>query len=155
MRRQPRIALERLKLGENKMGRPINARNIGNNIGSIRVSNHFFTGAAESGSLAFIVSIRGTNLLRVSDGTTTENLRLVNANAGALSAGECRITGIADSSTVVNVTKLRNRSVQYNDATNVQVLNNSGNVQIGGGITGGVPDADNFINIDTLQQTVP
>lgn len=141
------------------MGRPTNPRNIGNTVGSIRVSNHFFTGAAESASLAYIVSMKGTNKMRVSDGTTTENLRLVNSNAGALVAGECRISGITDSSTAVNITKIRNRSIQHSGTTNVQVINGgasgTGNVPIGGGITAGVPDADDLINIDTLAQTVP
>lgn len=137
------------------MGRPTNPRNIGNAVGSIRVSNHFFTGAAESSALAFIVAMKGTNKMRVSDGTTTENLRLVDVDAGSLVAGQCRISGITDASTAVNVTKIRNRSVQHSGTTNVQIFGGVGGGKIGGGITGAVPDTDLLINIDTLAQTVP
>lgn len=137
------------------MGRPTNPRNIGNAIGSIRVTNYrFVAGApAESGAPAFIVAMKGTNKIRVNDGTTTENLRLVNVNAGALVAGECRISGVLDNSTIVNITKIRNRSIQHSGTTNIQVEGNVDGGKIGSGLE--PSDATDLkISIDVLSATV-
>ena len=98
------------------MGRPINKRKIGQGDGRLEVSRYFFTGASEVASSttpAWIVSQRSTRKFKVSDGTTTEVLTLVNQSAGDLSAGEFAIDAVLDDSTVVQVTKLHNRKIQY------------------------------------------
>ena len=96
------------------MGRPINKRKIGQGAGKIEVSRYFFTGASEVASIAteaWIVNQRSSRKYTVSDGTTTEVLTLVNQGAGDLSAGEFAIDAILDDSTVVQVTKLHNRTI--------------------------------------------
>lgn len=101
------------------MGRPINKRNLGNAIGSIRVTNYrMAAGVEEAGG--FIVRQRSTNRFEVTsnDLLETEVLELVDVNAGSLAVGTFRISGISDASAVVNVTKLRNRTVQFSDGTN-------------------------------------
>ena len=98
------------------MGRPINKRKIGQGDGKPEPSRYFFTGASEVASSttpAWIVSQRSTRKFKVSDGTTTEVLTLVNQSAGDLSAGEFAIDAVLDDSTVVQVTKLHNRKIQY------------------------------------------
>ena len=96
------------------MGRPINKRKIGQGDGKIEVSRYFFTGASEVASTtteAWIVSQRSSRKYKVSDGTTTEVLTLVNQSAGDLSAGEFAIDAVLDDSAVVQVTKLHNRTI--------------------------------------------
>ena len=102
------------------MGRPINKRKIGQGEGKILCSAYYFTGASEvngGATPAWIVSQRSTNKFNVTDGTTTEVLELVNKSAGALAAGEFIINAILDDSSVVQVTKLRNRTIQYEGGT--------------------------------------
>lgn len=95
------------------MGRPINKRKIGQGSGKIQATRHFFTGASEATTTAWIVNQRSTNKFTVTDGSTTEVLTLVNQSAGDLSAGEFAIDAVLDDSTVVQVTKLYNRTIQY------------------------------------------
>ena len=105
------------------MGRPINPRKIGQGAGKIQATRHFFTGASEATTTAWIVSQRSTNKFLVTDGSTSEVLTLVNEASGNLSAGEFAIDAVLDDSTVVQVTKLYNRKVQYEGGTaNVAVL---------------------------------
>jgi len=102
------------------MGRPINKRKIGQGDGKILCSAYYFTGASEVNggtTPAWIVSQRSTNKFNVTDGTTTEVLQLVNKTAGGLAAGEFIINAILDDSSVVQVTKLRNRTIQYEGGT--------------------------------------
>jgi len=136
------------------MGRPTNPRSLGNAIGSIRVSQHYFTDRGSESSLpCYIIAAKGTNKFRVSDGTYTENLRLVNEDAGSLSAGEMRISGVTDASSVVNITKIRNRSIQHSGTTNVVVESSSG--VLGSGIeSGDHTTTGGAISIDTLEATV-
>lgn len=106
------------------MGRPINKRFIGQGAGKLEVSRYFFTGASEVASTAtpaWIVSQRSSRKFKVSDGTTTETLTLVNQSAGDLSEGEFAIDAVLDDSTVVQVTKLHNRTVSYEQA-NIDLL---------------------------------
>jgi hypothetical protein len=106
------------------MGRPINKRFIGEGAGKVEVSRYFFTGASEVKSTAtpaYIVSQRSSRRYKVSDGTTTETLTLVNQEDGDLSAGEFAIDAILDDSTVVQVTKLHNRTISYEQA-NIDLL---------------------------------
>jgi len=106
------------------MGRPINKRFIGQGAGKIEVSRYFFTGASEVASTAtpaWIVSQRSSRRYKVSDGTTTETLTLVNQSGGDLSAGEFAIDAVLDDSTTVQVTKLHNRTISYEQA-NIDIL---------------------------------
>lgn len=106
------------------MGRPINKRLIGQGDGKILCSAYYFAGASEvngGATPAWIVSQRSTNKFIVSDGSTTETLELVNETAGSLAEGTFIINAMLDDSSVVQVTKLRNRTVQYEGGTaNVQ-----------------------------------
>ena len=95
------------------MGRPINKNKIGQGSGKIQATRHFFEGASEASTTAWIVNQRSTNKFTVTDGSTTEVLTLVNQSAGDLSEGEFAIDAVLDDSTVVQVTKLHNRTIQY------------------------------------------
>jgi len=102
------------------MGRPINKRLIGSGEGKILCSAYYFTSASEVNggtTRAWIVSQRSTNKFIVTDGTTTQTLKLVNKTAGSLAAGEFIINALLDDSSVVQVTKLRNRTIQYEGGT--------------------------------------
>jgi len=106
------------------MGRPINKRFIGQGAGKIEVSRYFFTGESEVASTttpAWIVSQRSSRRYKVSDGTTTETLTLVNQSADDLSAGEFAIDAVLDDSTTVQITKLHNRTVSY-EQENIDIL---------------------------------
>lgn len=100
------------------MGRPINKNKIGNGAGRIKVSRHFFTGGGELTTPAWIVNQKGTSQFTVSDGSSTEVLTLVD-KTGSLVAGEFTVNAVLDDSTVVQVTKLRNRTIQYDGTTNI------------------------------------
>jgi len=124
------------------MGRPINKRKIGQGDGKILCSAYYFTGASEVNGAttpAWIVSQRSTNKFNVTDGTTTEVLQLVNKTAGGLAAGEFIINAILDDSSVVQVTKLRNKTIQYEGGTS-----NVANVKfnIGNGLQAGSTSDD-------------
>lgn len=102
------------------MGRPINKRLIGQGAGKILCSAYrFSTGAEANGATtpAWIVSQRSTNKFIISDGTTTETATLVNVTAGSLQPSTFIVNALKDDSTVVQVTKLRNRTVQYEGGT--------------------------------------
>ena len=109
--RRPRTSTK-----EKTMGRPINKRKIGQGSGRIMCTRYFFTGASEVNGAttpAWIVSQRSTRKFKVTDGSTTEILTLVNQSAGDLIAGQFAIDATLDDSTVVQVTKLHNRTIQY------------------------------------------
>lgn len=114
-----RVDLERQE--ENKMGRPINKRNIGSGAGKIEVTAYYFTGASEvlsSATPAWIVSQRSNNKFKVTDGSTTEVLTLSNLSTGALTEGTFTINAKDNTGTLTQVTKLRNRTVQTEDSGN-------------------------------------
>jgi len=124
------------------MGRPINKRKIGQGDGKILCSAYYFTGASEVNGAttpAWIVSQRSTNKFNVTDGTTTEVLTLVNETAGSLAEGTFIINAMLDDSSTVQVTKLRNRTVQYEGGTT-----NVANVKfnIGNGLQAGSTSDD-------------
>jgi len=98
------------------MGRPINKRKIGQGLGKIEVSTVKFAAGGEVTN-AWIVSQRSSNKFIVSDGTKTETCTLVNKASGALGASEFNINAVLDDSTVVQVTKLYNRKIQYEAGT--------------------------------------
>jgi len=129
------------------MGRPINKRKIGQGDGKILCSAYYFTGASEVNGAttpAWIVSQRSTNKFNVTDGTTTEVLQLVNKTAGGLAEGEFIINAILDDSSVVQVTKLRNKTIQYEGGTS-----NVANVKfnIGNGLQAG-STSDNTAEVE-------
>ena len=98
------------------MGRPINKRKIGQGEGRIEITTVKFAAGGEVTN-AWIVSQRSANKFVVSDGTKTETCTLVNKNTGALGANEFNLYATLDDSTVVQVTKLYNRKVQYEGGT--------------------------------------
>ncbi|SVC53593.1 uncharacterized protein METZ01_LOCUS306447 [marine metagenome] len=116
------------------MGRPVNSKYFGEGNGKLQVTRHFFTGKAEASATAWIISQRSVNKFKVSDGTDTEILLLVNKAAGSLVAGEMSIDARLDDSTVVQVTKIWNNKVQYEG-------NLRGKMIIGGSDAGGEDDA--------------
>ena len=100
------------------MGRPINKRKIGQGTGRIRVTSYkFSTGAEAQSPVGYIVSQRSTYKFKISDGVTTEICTLVNKNIGALAAGEFVIYAVLDDSSIVQATKLRDRTIQYEGGT--------------------------------------
>ena len=113
-----RVDLERQE--ENKMGRPVNKSKIGQGAGKISVTAYRFVGASEvlsSATQAWITKQNGSREFLVSDGSTTEELRLVNKSAGELAEGEM-IINCQDDGTVgtMQVTSIRNRRVQVEGA---------------------------------------
>ena len=106
------------------MGRPINKDKIGFGTGRIKVTRHFFTGGSEATSAAHIHRQAGNNkfVIRLDSNATgvftpathasDELMTLVNKANGALVAGEFKIDATGSDSTVYQVTKLRNRTVQ-------------------------------------------
>jgi hypothetical protein len=94
------------------MGRPINKKHMGNDAGSIKVSSYRRSGQSESQTAGFLVSQRSSTKFNVSCNGTEEVLTLVNKAQGALAEGEFIINAGDDSSTVKQVTKLMNRTVQ-------------------------------------------
>lgn len=124
------------------MGRPVNSKYFGEGNGRLQVTRHFFTGKAEASNKAWIVSQRSVNKFRVSDGTDTEILRLVNKAAGTLVVGEMSIDGVLDDSTVVQVTKIWNNNCQYEGTTRGKMI-------IGGSDAGGEDDGvTNTVTVD-------
>ena len=124
------------------MGRPVNSKFFGEGNGKLHVTRHFFTGKSEASNKAWIVSQRSVNKFRVTDGTDTEILRLVNKAAGTLVAGEMSIDGVLDDSTVVQITKIWNNNCQYEGTTRGKMI-------IGGSDAGGEDDGvSNTVTVD-------
>ena len=94
------------------MGRPINKKHMGNDAGSIKVTSYRRAGESESQSNGYLVSQRSSTKFNVSCNGTEEVLTLVNKTQGALGEGEFIINAGGDDSTVKQVTKLMNRTVQ-------------------------------------------
>ena len=100
------------------MGRPINKKHIGDGAGKIQVTAVKFAAGGEILTEAHIISQRSTNKFKVTDGSKTEVVTLVNKSIGALGAGEFCIN-VADSDGVTKqVTKLMNRKMQLEGASN-------------------------------------
>lgn len=124
------------------MGRPVNKRYFGEGNGKLQVTRHFFTGESEASTKCWILAQRSVNKFKVTDGTNTEILTLVNKAAGTLIAGEMSIDGVTDDSTVVQITKIWNNNVQYEGTT-------KGKMVIGGSDAGGEDDATaNTVTVD-------
>lgn len=88
------------------MGRPVNKKYFGSGSGN-QIKVRFKTGGTEYDG--YVVSQRGTNKFKVSDGTRTIIGRLVNKSAGALSNNELIINVLTDAGVFVQATKLYNR----------------------------------------------
>ena len=100
------------------MGRPINKKHIGDGAGKIQVTAVKFAAGGEILTEAHIISQRSTNKFKVTDGSKTEVVTLVNKSIGGLGAGEFCIN-VADSDGVTKqVTKLMNRKMQLEGASN-------------------------------------
>lgn len=118
-----RVDLER-QLKEKTMGRPINPDKIGKGTGRIAVSRHYFTGGAEATTAAHMVRQAGNGkyVVRldssVAPHTADEVLTLTTAGNSSMEPGTFRIDAVGSDSTVYNVTKLRNRTVQLEGGDN-------------------------------------
>ena len=135
------------------MGRPVNKRKIGYGTGRIAVSRHYFTSGAEATTAAHIYKQKGDSKFWVrldsqnADPTAGETLKLVNkAGTGggqALAPGEFTIDARGSDSTIYQVTKLRNKTVQIEGSGAGAALPNAENVIYNIGI-----DADNREDAD-------
>lgn len=107
--------------------------------GRVRVSTYFIPTQSEaesSATPAWIIGQRSTNKFLVTTeptaasrvtNTNTAVLTLVDNNdSTALNSGEFTINAVLDDSTVVQVTKLRNRTIQINDGTDPSTTTNIG-----------------------------
>ena len=116
--RTHRVDLER-QHKEKTMGRPINPRKIGQGTGRIAATRYRFDGVGAqvlfTTTPAWIVNQRSSNKFTVTDGSTTEVLTLVNKTS--VLEGEFAIDAVLDDSTVVQVTRLYNRKIQYEGGT--------------------------------------
>lgn len=117
------------------MGRPISDRLIGQGAGRIRVSRHFFTGTSELTAIAWIVNQRSNTAFTVSDGVSTEVLTLTDDAGGGLVAGQCAIDVTLNDSTVKQVTKLKNRTVEYDGLSQIWYTTSSTGVDQGDNAT--------------------
>ena len=102
------------------MGRPLNKKYFGDAVDSIKVTDYFRVGGAETAGDedTYIVSQRSTNKFLVADtsGAWSEILTLVDKDAGALAAGEFRIDGTDADGTTFNVARLYNRTLRLGSA---------------------------------------
>ena len=104
------------------MGRPINKKYLGDAADSIKVTNYFRVGGAETAGQddTFIVSQRSNNKFLVSDTSSawSEILTLVDKDAGTLVAGEFRLDGVDADGVAFNVVRLYNRTLRLGLANN-------------------------------------
>jgi hypothetical protein len=95
------------------MGRPVNKRYFGNGTGDqIKVRAKIGENAEGDG---MIVRQRGTKKFVVTVGANTGACTLVNKSTGALAANEMIVNVRTDAGTIVQATKLYNRTVQAED----------------------------------------
>ena len=90
------------------MGRPVNKRYFGHGNSSHEIKVRFKLAGTEYDG--WIVKQRSTHKFKVSDGTHTGICRLVNKNIGSLSNNEMCINLLTDTGTMVQATKLFNRT---------------------------------------------
>jgi len=90
------------------MGRPVNKRYFGDPVGGtqLRIECNTGNGAVDTG---YIISQRGTNKFKVTDGTTVLDCRLVDKATAALAEGEMVISGETGGARVT-IAKLFNRT---------------------------------------------
>jgi len=100
------------------MGRPINKKHIGDGAGKIQVTAVKFAAGNEITTESHIVSQRSTRKFIVTDGTKTETCTLVNKSIGGLGASEFCINVTDSDGVTKQVTKLMNRKMQLEGASN-------------------------------------
>ena len=100
------------------MGRPINKKHIGDGAGKIQVTAVKFAAGGEITTESHIVSQRSTNKFIVTDGSKTETCTLVNKSIGGLGASEFCINVTDSDGVTKQVTKLMNRKMQLEGASN-------------------------------------
>jgi len=119
------------------MGRPVNKRKIGFGRGRIAVSKHFFTGGSEKVGLgpdaAHIYKQKGDSKFWIrldadnvnpEAGETLKLVRKAGTGGGEpLEAGEFTIDATGSDSGTYQVTKLRNKTVQIVDTTDINPAN--------------------------------
>lgn len=94
------------------MARPLKKAFFGTGTGSIQASAFRFTGQAESNVKGSVIAQKGTTKFRVTNGVTTQTLKLVNKPAGTLAEGEFIVlVTLDDGTTVVNALKFTNKRV--------------------------------------------
>jgi len=107
------------------MGRPLNKKYFGDAVDSIKVTDYFRVGGAETAGDedTYIVSQRSTNKFLVADtsGAWSEILTLVDKDTGTLAAGEFRIDGTDADGATYNVARLYNRTLRLGSADNTFV----------------------------------
>jgi hypothetical protein len=98
------------------MGRPINKRYLGDAVDSIKVTQYYRVGGAETAGDedTYIVSQRSGNkfVIADTDGAWTESLTLVDKDADTLAEGEFRLDGTDADGAVFNVVRLYNRTLR-------------------------------------------
>ena len=107
------------------MGRPINKKHIGDGAGKIQVTAVKFAAGGEITTESHIVSQRSTNKFIVTDGSKTETCTLVNKSIGGLGASEFCINVTDSDGVTKQVTKLMNRKMQLEGASNHKWARNS------------------------------
>ena len=100
------------------MGRPINKKHIGDGAGKIQVTAVKFAAGGEITTESHIVSQRSTSKFIVTDGSKTETCTLVNKSIGGLGASEFCINVTDSDGVTKQVTKLMNRKMQLEGASN-------------------------------------
>tara|TARA_B100001248_G_scaffold73875_1_gene52748 strand:- start:5443 stop:6060 length:618 start_codon:yes stop_codon:yes gene_type:complete len=100
------------------MGRPINKKHIGDGAGKIQVTAVKFASGGEVTTESHIVSQRSTRKFIVTDGSKTETCTLVNKSIGGLGASEFCINVTDSDGVTKQVTKLMNRKMQLEGASN-------------------------------------
>jgi hypothetical protein len=107
------------------MGRPLNKKYFGDVLNSIKVTDYYRVGGAETSGDddTYIVSQRSNTKFVIADTSSawTESLTLVDKDAGTLVAGEFRIDGVDADGTVFNVVRLYNRTLRLGSANNTYV----------------------------------
>lgn len=94
------------------MARPLKKAFFGTGTGSIQASAFRFVGSAESNVAGSVIAQKGTKKFRVTNGTTTQTLKLVNKPAGTLLEGEFIVlVTLDDGVTKVNAIKFTNKRV--------------------------------------------
>ena len=104
------------------MGRPINKKHIGDGVGKIQVPAVRFAAGAEvaAATEAHIIQQKGTKKFKVTDGSKTEVVTLVNKSPGSLAASEMCINVTDSLGVSKQITKLRNRTFQVEGTSNAK-----------------------------------
>jgi len=110
------------------MGRPINKKHIGDGAGKIQVTAVRFASGAEvaAATEVHIISQKATKKFKVTDGSKTEVVTLVNTSPGSLAASQMCINVTDSDGVTKQITKLRNRTFQVEGTSNVKWTRSGG-----------------------------